>query len=88
MNYMGEAAGGAPHGLHADLVIGFLCDCVWSMAPDWTLLGLGGGWPFLAGDSAPAGWGFGPLPAPPAHISQGSYLSHASLVTSSDGVTF
>ena len=35
----------------------------------------------LAGDSVAAGWGFEPLPAPPARISQGGYLSHASLVT-------
>ena len=28
IDYTEEATSGAPHGLHMDLVIGFLCDCI------------------------------------------------------------
>ena len=70
---------------------GFLCD--WYMehrtALDWMLLENvnRGNWPFLARDSTPSGLGIRtPAPVPPAQISQGSYQSHAFLMTSSDGL--
>ena len=54
----------ALRGLHVGWVMGFLCDWyVWhDVALDWDTVG--GGCPFLVGDSDPGGLGFGPLPFP------------------------
>ena len=85
VGYAGEAAGRAPHGLHADLVIGFLYRAWYRTGLDTVGIYWGRGLAIPSrGFVPPVVWGFGLLPAPPAHILQGSYLGHASLVTSSD----